>query len=76
MKFSVHLTVAIIIPLMLMQTSRTFAMELDNIAILPFEGFQGANSKHYEEVLTEKLIIKITQSHRFNVISRKELQEL
>ncbi len=76
MKFCVHLTVAIIIPLMMMQTSRTFARELDNIAILPFEGFQGANSKHYEEVLTEKLIIKITQSHRFNVISRKELQEL
>ena len=48
------------------------AQELENITVLPFEGWTGnaRAAREYQNALTDKIATKIIQSHRFNVIDR------
>ena len=62
----------------LLVISRATAQELENITILPFDGWTGNASAalEYQNALTDKIATKIIQSHRFNVIDRSYLDKV
>jgi hypothetical protein len=63
----------ILVPLLVL--SAAVAQELENITVLPFEGWTGnvTAAREYQNALTDKIATKIIQSHRFNVIDRTHL---
>ncbi len=54
------------------------AQELENITVLPFDGWTGnvTAAREYQNALTDKIATKIIQSHRFNVIDRVHLDKV
>ncbi|MBN2011969.1 hypothetical protein JW960_21755 [candidate division KSB1 bacterium] len=48
----------------------------ENIAILPFSGWQGADAGSYQNALMDKITTRVIQSHRFNVIDRANLDKI
>ncbi len=54
------------------------AQELENITVLPFDGWTGnvTAAREYQNALTDKIATKIIQSHRFNVIDRTYLDKV
>ena len=54
------------------------AQELENITVLPFDGWTGnaRAAREYQNALTDKIATKIIQSHRFNVIDRSYLDKV
>ncbi|MCH7860075.1 MAG: hypothetical protein IID14_10335 [Candidatus Marinimicrobia bacterium] len=66
----------ILAPLLVL--SAAAAQELENITVLPFEGWTGnvSAAREYQNALTDKIATKIIQSHRFNVIDRSHLDKV
>ena len=62
----------------LLALSAVAAQELENITVLPFEGWTGnvSAAREYQNALTDKIATKIIQSHRFNVIGRVHLDKV
>ena len=48
----------------------------ENITVIPFSGWQGSRVREYKEILTDKILIKIIQTNRFNVIDRSHLDRI
>ncbi len=63
---------------LLLVLSAVAAQELENITVLPFEGWTGnvRAAREYQNALTDKIATKIIQSHRFNVIDRVHLDKV
>ncbi len=63
---------------LLLVLSAAAAQELENITVLPFEGWTGnvSAAREYQNALTDKIATKIIQSHRFNVIDRVHLDKV
>jgi len=51
---------------------------LENITVLPFDGWTGnvTAAREYQNALTDKIATEIIQSHRFNVIDRTHLDKV
>ncbi len=62
----------------LLVISTATAQELENITVLPFDGWTGnaRAAREYQNALTDKIATKIIQSHRFNVIDRSYLDKV
>lgn len=50
--------------------------EQESIAVIPFSGWQGSNKSEYSNILTDKIVTKIIQTHRFKVIERPHLKSI
>jgi hypothetical protein len=48
----------------------------ENIAVLPFNGWQGIHAESYQSALMDKISTSIIQSHRFKVIDRANLDRI
>ena len=46
----------------------------ENISVLPFDGWQGANADGFQEMLAGKITTRIINSQRFNVVDRANLK--
>lgn len=52
------------------------SLEKENIAVIPFSGWQGKDAQFYQNSLTERISSKIIKSQRFTVIDRKNLDKV
>ncbi|MBN1350508.1 hypothetical protein JXJ21_13920 [candidate division KSB1 bacterium] len=50
--------------------------EKENIAVVPCTGWKGLNAITYQNALTDKILTRIIQSYRFNVIDRENLSKI
>ncbi len=50
--------------------------EQESITVIPFSGWQGSNKSEYRGILTDKIVTKIIQTHRFKVIDRSHLENI
>ena len=66
----------VLLSLLLLNT--VTAQDLENITVLPFDGWTGNTraAQEYQNALTDKIATKIIQSHRFNVIDRSHLDKV
>ncbi len=65
--------------LLMALTATIMPQELENITVLPFEGWTGSDSRsagEFQNAITDKIITRIVQTHRFDVIYRANLEKI
>jgi len=59
---------------MLALAAKAQDFEKPNISVLPFSGWSGPNAAYYQSVMTEKIIARIVDSNKFNVITTDDAE--
>jgi len=54
--------------------AQNYEDEKEDISVLPFTGWQGIEAKTYEKIITEKILAKVIDSRKFNVISSDDAE--
>lgn len=50
--------------------------EQESITVIPFSGWQGSDKIDYGGLLTDKIVTRIIQTHRFKVVDRSHLEKI